>query len=229
MKLKSDVDQTMYEVCVCSFAPWPLQKLNVQNYHDKILIKDLLTAVAEALGISRDNTQFFAIFEGSLLNPLKKFHENDELHLPFEKPLSIQKWSFDVEKEKKNLKFDTAALKLLRCQALSDIREGRLKPSQEEIEKIDDFGSFMVEHQVIGIIHALIDYGAVIIENCRVITELTLDQVSLRKGEYITLKLDLKGLTLRTSKFLKVSVIMHWIVFNFYAWLLNYKTWGNKI
>ena len=34
-----------------------------------------------------------------------------------------------------DLKLDTAALKLLRCQALSDIREGRLKPSQEEIEK----------------------------------------------------------------------------------------------
>ena len=53
----------------------------------------------------------------------------------------------------------------------------------------------MVEHQVIGIMYALMDYGAVIIENCRVITELTLDQVNLSKREYITLKLDIKGLT----------------------------------
>ena len=198
---KSNVDQIMYEVFVCSFAPGPLQKLNVQHYQDKILIKDLLTAVAQALGINKDNIHFFAIFEGSLLNPLRKFNENDELHLPFQKPLSIQKWSFDMEKEKKNLKSDTAALKLLRFQALSDIRQGRLKPSAEEMEKIEGFNSFMVEHQVIGIIHSLMDYGAVIIENCRVITELTLDEVCLAKREYITLQLDLKGLTIRTSKF----------------------------
>ena len=199
--IKRRLTNIMYEVCVQSFAPGPLQKLNVQHYQDKILIKDLLTAVAQALGINEDNVQFFSIFEGLPLNPLRKFEENYELHLPCQKSLSIQKWSFDVEKEKKSLKSDMAAIKLLRYQALSDIREGRLKPSQEELEKIEDFSAFMVEHHVIGIIHSLKNYGAVTVDNCRVITELTLPQVSLTKREYITLQLDLKGLSLRTSKF----------------------------
>jgi hypothetical protein len=204
----------MCEVCVWSFAPGPLQRLNVQHYEDKILVKALLTAVAQALGIQKDNIQFFAIFEGSLLNPLRKLDENYELHLPCQKSLSIQKWSFDMEKEKISLKSDMAALKLLRYQALSNIQEGRLKPNQEEIETLEGFSSFMVEHQVINIIYSLKDYGAVIIENCQLITELTLPEVSLAKREYITLQLDLKGLTLRTSKFQNLIIVL---TFKYYS------------
>lgn len=196
----------MYEVSVWSFAPEPLQRLNVQHYQNTILVKNLLTAVAQVLCINKDSIQFFAIFEGPLLCPLRKLGENYMLRLPCQKSLSIQKWSFDVEKEKNSLNSDMVALKMLRFQVLREIQEGRLRPSQEEIEKLEDCNSFMVEHRVMSIIYSFKDYGAVTIENCEVITELTLAQVNLAKRECITLQLDLKGLTLITSKYRNLSI-----------------------
>lgn len=204
-EIMSSVDKkgtlkNLYDVCVWSFAPEPLRRLNVQHYQDTILVKNLRTAVAQALCINKSSIQFFAIFEGPLLCPLRKLDENSMLHLPCHESLSIQKWSFDVEKEKNSLNSDMVALKMLRCQVLCEIQEGKLKLSQEEIKKLEDCNSFMVERQVMNIIHSFKDYGVVTIENCEVITELTLSQVDLAKRECITLQLDLRGLTLITSK-----------------------------
>lgn len=200
---------TMYEVSVWSFAPEPLRRrLKVQHYQDTILVKNLLTAVAQALCINKDSIQFFAIFEGLLLCPLRKLGENYMLRLPCHKSLSIQKWSFDVEKEKISLKSDMAALKLLRCQVLCEIQEGKLKPSQEEREKLEECNSFIIEHQFMSIIHSFKDYGAVTIENCEVITEITLARVNLAKRKCIALQLDLKGLSVITSKYRNLSLII---------------------
>ena len=198
----------MFEVCVWSFGPGALkQKLNVQHYQDKILVKDLLTAVSQSLGVDDDNVQFFAIFEGSLLNPLRKLDENYELHLPSEKSLSIQKWSFDLQKEKRALKSDMAALKLFRCQVLFDIQAERLQPSEHEIETLED--SFVAEQQAMKIIYSLKDYGTTVINNCQVISELALPQLSLAKREYVTLLIDRNGITVRTNRKLAFQILFY--------------------
>lgn len=198
-----------HNVCVWTFLPEPLRKINVQHYQDKILVRDLLTAVAQTLGIFKENIQYFAIFEGSLLNPSEKLDESDILDLPCKKLHSMQKWSFDIYGEKRALKTDMAALKLVRWQALSDIQEGRLKPSPDQIEKLDEVGSFVVENQLMSIIYSVQDYGAVIIEHCQVISELTIPQLCLARREYVKIQLDLKGLTLVTGTFKSLTAVVN--------------------
>lgn len=202
---KAKFNRQQNEVCVWSFSTGSLEKaaVKVRNYKDKILVKDLLTAVARELRIHQDNTELFAIFEGPLLNPFRKLEGNNELHLSYQKTLSIQKWSFDVEKERRAVKSDEAALKLLRHQALSEIQAGRMNPSHEDMEKLEDFSNnaFIVDRQFMNVIYSLKDYGSVFVENCEVITELTLHpQVSIGKGETVTLQTNLKGLTVKTGK-----------------------------
>ena len=191
-----------HEVCVWSFSKEKTATVvKVQHYAEKIHVKDLLTAVTRALLIQEDNIKLFAIFEGPLLYPLRKLDENYELYLPFEKSLSIQKWSFDVEMEKKAVKSDMAALQLLRFQALSDIQAARLHPSGEEMEKLQDCSddSFRVDHQFMGIIYSLKDYGSVTTENCEVLTEMAMPGIRLAKSECVTLQTGLKALTVKTG------------------------------
>lgn len=197
---KSQLRRT-YSVSVWTFPTGSDSAVQVHHNHHKILARDLLNIVTEALGIRESNVRLFALFEG-LANPVKKLGENEEIHLPYQDVLSIQKWCFDVEEEKKAVKSDMGTLKLLRLQAMSAINDGRLKPNNEEMERLIEYSrsSFPVDKQYMNIIHSMVNYGAVFLDNCTVITDLSLPRVVFVKGAKISVKLDKQGLLVNSGR-----------------------------
>ncbi|XP_070531639.1 sorting nexin-27-like isoform X2 [Ptychodera flava] len=160
----------------------------------------LLKKSAAELGIKGSSLRYVGLFEG-LENPTRKFKDIDIVDVNAT-DLCIQKWCFDIRAEKKLLtKNDEAALKFLFTQAKADIKNGKLKPTEEQRAKLEENcdPQFPVPLQYINLCQNLEDYTSAIIRNCSIHKEFTAKSVSIPEGAQVTIAATRRGLRLELT------------------------------
>ena len=100
------------KICVWTFpeGSQPVVRVGVED--GKILCNDLLKIAARALDIFECNSHFFGLFRG-IEKPTKKYGLDEYIYLPCKDIISIQRWSFDINRERIQLCTDAGAMHLL--------------------------------------------------------------------------------------------------------------------
>ncbi|XP_077986399.1 uncharacterized protein LOC144440846 isoform X2 [Glandiceps talaboti] len=160
----------------------------------------LLKKAAAQLGIKSCSLKYIALFDG-LENPTRKYKDIDIVDVNT-KDVSIQKWCFDVQVEKKDImKNDEAAMKLFFLQAKADIKNGKLKPTEEQKAKLEENcdPEFAVPLQYIYLCQTLEDYTSAVIKNCTIHKDFRAKAIAVSEGTPAVVAATRQGLRLHVA------------------------------
>jgi hypothetical protein len=187
-------------ICVWTFPEGSTPAVRVLVEEGKIRADNLIRIAAKTLGIFECNIQFFSLFKG-IEHPIRKYGNNEMIYLPCKDIISIQRWSFDVPREKKLLKTDAGANRLFALQCKADIKAGRIKSKPEDIPILQEYlnPDFPCEKQFVEKCQSLFGYGSVHFTSCTVQSDLSVKQLKLKEGASLTLTANSKGLYFKTG------------------------------
>ena len=189
------------KICVWTYPEGSQPAVRVQVDKGKILAEDLLAIVGKTLEIHESSLQFFALFRG-IEHPTKKYGNNEMLYLPCGDVISIQRWSFDLEREKKLLKTDAGALRLLCIQCMEDVKTGRIKTKAEHLPLLEEYSNptFPCEKQYVEVCQTLHGYGHVYFSSCVVQSDLSVKELKLKQGTKVMLVTSRRGIVFKTGE-----------------------------
>nr|XP_054769715.1 uncharacterized protein LOC129277583 [Lytechinus pictus] len=166
---------------------------------DTVSADQLLKKVAKALDMKMVGMKNFGIFEG-LHTPIKKFKCSDKVKTS-SKGLSLQKWCFDLRKEKKEIVKDPVALYLTCLQARSQIMQGILTPTPEQMAKLEDHNepAFLDSTSYLSVCHCMEDYMTAYIKHCELKIELCIGSLKLPVGAVFSIRANKRGMRLQAE------------------------------
>ena len=187
-------------ICVWTMPEGSVPAVRVAVDRGKILAGDLLAIVAETLEIHNSSREFFALFR-DIEYPTKKYGHDEMLYLPCRDIISIQRWSFDLTREKKVLTTDAGAHRLLWLQCMEDVRCGRLKPKAEHAPLLEEYSNpaFPCEKQYVDVCRSLDGYGNVYFPGCTVQSDLSVKELKVKEGTKVNLVAGRRGIVYRTG------------------------------
>lgn len=190
-------------ICVWTFPEGSTPAVRVLVEEGKIKADNLIRIAAKTLGIFESNLQFFGLFKG-IERPLRKYGNNEMIYLPCKDIISIQKWSFDVAREKKLIKTDAGANRLFALQCKADLKAGWIKPKPEDIPVLQEYlnPEFLCEKQFVEKCQTLYGYASVNFTNCTVQNDLSVKELKLSEGSSLTLIANPRGLIFKTGTLL---------------------------
>ncbi|KAK3696736.1 hypothetical protein QZH41_013091, partial [Actinostola sp. cb2023] len=142
-------------------------------------------------------------------HPLKKYGNNEVIYLPCKDILSIQRWSFDIPREKKLLRTDAGANRVYALQCKADIKAGRIKPMPEDIPQLHEYlnPAFPSDKQFIEKCQTLVGYGSIHFPDCVVQSDVSVKELTLKEGTDLLLVASPRELMFKTEK---VSFFAPW-------------------
>ncbi|XP_072015526.1 uncharacterized protein [Amphiura filiformis] len=175
------------------------QLIKVPIDEEAIFAEDLVRKAGKLLGLKDASLKYFGILEG-LHTPVRKFSCVDKVPASA-KGLTFQKWCFDINQEKKFLFKDPAALQLLCAQAKAAVEHGRLTPTTEQLQKLEEHSdpSFTVPLPYVTECHSMHGYSSVTIKDCVLFKDFTLKSLQFPEGTGIVLSAAKRGLQLQIN------------------------------
>lgn len=188
-------------ICVWTYPEGSTPAVRVLVEEGKIRGEHLLRIAAKTLNIFECNLQFFGLFKG-IERPTKKYGNNEMIYLPCKDIISIQRWSFDVPREKKLLKTDAGALHVLAVQCKSDLKAGRIKPKPEDIPILQEYANpkFPSDKQFVEKCQTLLGYASIHFTDCTVQSDISVKDLSLEEGTDLDVVANPRGITFKTGK-----------------------------
>lgn len=187
-------------ICVWIFPEGSSPAVRVLVEDGKIRGENLLRIAAETLKIYECNLQFFGLFKG-IERPTKKYGNNEMIYLPCKDIISMQRWSFDIPREKKFFKTDAGALHVLAVKCKADIKAGRIKPKPEDIPILQEYVNpkFPSDKQFVEKCQTLLGYGSIHFTDCVVQSDVSVKELALTEGTDLDLVANPRGLTFKTG------------------------------
>lgn len=189
------------KICVWTFPEGSQPAVRVEVDNGKILCADLLKIVVRALEIYECNMHCFALLRG-IEKPTRKYGLDEYIYLPCNDIISIQRWSFDIKREKTRLGTDAGALHLLYLQSKADIQAGRIKVRPEAVALLEEYSEpeFLCEKQFVELCQSMYGYATVRITNCKILNDLKMKEMKLEEGCNATLILSKRGCVFKSGK-----------------------------
>ena len=175
----------------------PVVRVEIDGNHIKA--QNLFEIGCNALGLCVKSRPFFALFRGTL-NPTKKYGTEENIYIPCKAALTIQRWSFDVVAESAAIKTDPIAFRLIAMQIISDMENGKLKASREEMQRLKDYydPKFVCHKQFVDEARKLSLYNSMAILDVEVMNNAKLITSTLEQGTKV-------GLVFNSRKMVIVS------------------------
>lgn len=157
---------------------------------DSCTLKRAKAEISAKLGLQPNTIELFGLCLGTLEQPTRILLESDVITTGAK--LSLQRWNFDVERERKMVRKDDVAINLLYNEAAYHLDRGRIQPSDSQLEELEAFSdpSFPTERQYLELISTIPGYTAYVAEGCVVMEEVATNDVRIASGTTVQCLLD---------------------------------------
>ena len=166
---------------------------------DRCTIQKARAEICKAVGLQPNSMDLFGVFLGPLDEPTRILVEGDVI--PTGAKISLQRWNFDVEKEMKTARRDDVAISLLYNEAVHYLDKGKIQPSDEQREELESYSdpTFPTERQFLETVSTVPGYAAFLAEGCRVIDDISTNDVHITSGTTVHCLLDMHRLAFKTD------------------------------
>ena len=166
----------------------------------KIISSRLLKVFFDTVGLQERSRPFFGLFKG-LDPPIRKIGDDETIYVPCRYVISVRKWSFDPVREAKAIRTDVPSLRLLALEINADIVAGRLQPTSEEKEKLEEMldPGFPSYKQFVEYARGIKGYGDVVTKDVALIKSINLKTQVIKKGSKIDIACSDKKMVIITG------------------------------
>ena len=154
----------------------------------------------DTVGLQERSRPFFGLFKG--LDPqIRKIGDDETIYVPCRYVISVRKWSFDPVREAKAIRTDVPSLRLLALEINADIVAGRLQPTSEEKEKLEEMldPGFPSYKQFVEYARGIKGYGDVVTKDVALIKSINLKTQVIKKGSKIDIACSDKKMVIITG------------------------------
>ena len=143
---------------------------------------EIKQALWKVIGLKPSSMPCFSLFLGPLGAPRRKYMDMEPVRQI--DPLCLQKWGADMKLEEKATRMDAEAIHLLYSEAIQYLKNGRMKPSEEQRAALEEYmdPSFPTERQFLDCARNIDGYVGVDGRECLLKTDFEHEGVTVPGG-----------------------------------------------